>query len=131
MVRYLLRHDIHPNPSKAEEIVIQPFNPSESKEVQVTVTTNGEISVKNRNGTTSITIASPSSAFAEEAAASSGGSGPIGGKVGKSTKDEVMKQGKRIFNRQKRTFGRLQKQYQKKVDKLVDAKIKNMLPKFK
>jgi len=79
-------------------------------------------------GSASATVEAPATPATGDG---SDGGGFLGGAAGIKAKTEILKQGKRLMGRHKRSFGRIQKKYQRQFDRMVDGKIKGMLPKFK
>jgi hypothetical protein len=110
LVDYFVSKGIHPNaPVDADEIVIEPFNEEEDIQAEV-VADFGDVSL----GTD---VKKPNSAVKPE------DQGMAGKLFGDKAKQEILKQGKKIMQRHKKTFGRVGQKFQKQL-------MKKIIPKF-
>jgi hypothetical protein len=109
LVDYFDAQGIKPNPPvEADDIVIEAFKEEDEVEASVVVTESGNIQVTSD--------ATPPDASNEKP-------GKLG-LLGRKTKEQMMKQGKRILARQQKQFGKVQKKMQKKMDRMIGQQMK-------
>jgi hypothetical protein len=109
LVKFFAEEGIQPNdPVQPEEIVIEPFSEDDDVQADIVISPDtGDVEVT--------TEAKP----------------PVVEKIkilGQMSKLEVNKQAKRILCRQKKQFGRVRMNMQRKFDKAIDNQIKQVLP---
>lgn len=105
LVDYFVGKSIAPNPPiPPDDIVISPFSEGDEVLADVVVTESGTIEVQSD--------AKPPDEESKLAF------------VQNKAKEQMKKQGKRMFDRQKKKFGKIQKNMQRKLDRMVDQQIK-------
>jgi hypothetical protein len=119
LVNYFVSKGIIPNPPvETDEIVIEPFNEEQEVTANIVVSESGDVKVESDAKPPT----QPTSVSNEEDKKEDD---KLGG-VKRKGRAEFMKQGKRILGRQTKKFGRVQKQMQKRMDKMVDQRFKKV-----